>query len=115
MVGGIAMREIAEMIPCHRLPERCFHVNGKPMPICARCFSMLLGYVVLPFVLIASVKVPIWLPFVMAIPLLIDGFTQRWKWRRSNNLFRFVTGLIFGIGQSLLISYIVLHLVAWFL
>lgn len=73
---------------------------------------MLLGYLLSPFTLIASVKVPIWLPIVMAIPLLIDGFTQRWKWRKSNNPVRFITGLVFGVGQSLLISTIVLYVVS---
>ncbi len=28
---------------CHQIPERCFHVAGSPMPICTRCFGMLLG------------------------------------------------------------------------
>jgi len=74
---------------------------------------MLLGYFLFPFLLVVSVIVPIWVPFVMAIPLVIDGITQRLKWRKSNNLLRFITGLMFGVGQSLLISTVVWHMVGW--
>ena len=28
---------------CHRIPERSFHVGGRPMPLCARCSGMHLG------------------------------------------------------------------------
>ncbi|MDN4492741.1 DUF2085 domain-containing protein [Ureibacillus aquaedulcis] len=107
------MREFIELIPCHRLPERCLYINGEPMPLCTRCFSMLLGYILMPFALLASVSIPLWIPIAMVIPLLMDGFTQRWKWRTSNNFIRFVTGLLFGIGQSLLISTIVWQIVNW--
>jgi uncharacterized membrane protein len=25
---------------CHQRPERCFHVHGRPMPVCARCTGL---------------------------------------------------------------------------
>lgn len=28
---------------CHRIPERSFHIEGRPMPLCARCSGMHLG------------------------------------------------------------------------
>jgi uncharacterized membrane protein len=77
------------------------------MLICTRCLAMLLGYLFMPFAVIASITIPMWIPIAMALPLLIDGFTQRWKWRISSNPVRFITGLLFGIGQSLFISTIV--------
>jgi len=101
------MREIIMFIPCHRKPERCLHLKGKPMPLCTRCFAMLLGYLFVPFAIFSSIIVPLWIPLLLISPLLADGFTQRWKWRTSNNRLRFVTGLLFGIGQSLLISTVV--------
>lgn len=105
------MKEILMIIPCHRIPERCLHVKGKPMLICTRCLAMLLGYLFMPFAVFSSINIPIWIPITMAIPLLIDGFTQRWKWRKSSNPVRFLTGLLFGIGQSLLISTVVWSIV----
>lgn len=37
------------------------------------------------------------------IPTLIDGYTQSIGLRKSNNLLRFFTGLIGGVGMVLLI------------
>lgn len=36
--------------------------------------------------------------FVLMIPMLIDGFTQKLTTYESTNLRRFVTGFLFGIG-----------------
>jgi uncharacterized membrane protein len=47
---------------------------------------------------------------LLLLPMLIDGYTQLWKWRTSNNTLRFLTGFSFGLGQSLFISNAV-----WFL
>lgn len=29
---------------CHQLPDRCFHILGSPMAVCARCFGAYLGF-----------------------------------------------------------------------
>lgn len=107
------MKEIILLIPCHRIPSRCLHIKGKPMLLCTRCFAILLGYLFAPALVLASITVPLWVPVMMMIPLIIDGFTQLWKWRESTNLLRFLTGLLFGLGQSLLISTVVWHMVNW--
>ena len=44
------------------------------------------------------------LSFSAQIPLLIDGFTQKWKWRSSTNLLRLTTGVLSGNGMGLFIS-----------
>lgn len=107
------MNEILYIIPCHRMPERCLHFKGKPMRLCARCFAMLLGYMCTPLAVAIHLVLPFWVPFIMAIPLVIDGFTQRWGWRQSSNSIRFITGILFGIGQSILISTIVWTIVQY--
>ncbi len=101
------MRELIEIIPCHRIPERCLHINGKPMSLCTRCFAILLGYIFTPIAVFAALSIPIWVSILMAVPMLIDGFTQRWNWRKSSNSIRFLTGFTFGIGQALFISTVV--------
>nr|WP_269748813.1 DUF2085 domain-containing protein [Lysinibacillus timonensis] len=100
------MKKIAYIVPCHRIPERCLHIKGEPMPICTRCFAILIGYLCLPFTLLFS-NIPLWVPILLSLPMIIDGFTQRWKWRESNNLLRFITGLLFGIGQTTVISIVI--------
>lgn len=109
--GERNMKEIFTIIPCHRIPERCMHVKGNPMPLCTRCFAMLIGYLSTPIFIGISFTTSIWIPVLLATPLLMDGFTQRWKWRKSTNGLRFLTGILFGIGQGMLISTMVCNLV----
>lgn len=101
-----------EWIPCHRRVDRSFHVCGKKMPLCARCTSILAGYVFAPIATIMAITAPLLVILILCFPVIIDGYTQKWKWRTSNNLLRFLTGLSFGIGQSLLISKAVWYLVS---
>lgn len=93
---------LAYFVPCHRKPERCLTIAGKPMPICARCFSILLGYFFIP-ILLTFPSIPIWVAFVCQIPMLIDGITQKLRWRVSNNLLRVSTGILSGFGLSILV------------
>lgn len=102
------------IIPCHRISEGCLHFQGKPMPLCARCFAMLIGYLFTPMAKAFKLFIPLWIPIMLAVPLSIDGFTQRWGWRKSSNSARFITGALFVIGQSLLISTIVWNIVIYF-
>lgn len=92
------------IVPCHRRPDRSFRVNGKPMPLCARCTAVLLGYLVTPIAVILGLTVPYYVVGLLLVPMLLDGFTQLWKLRESTNLLRFLTGILFGVGQSLFIS-----------
>ncbi len=108
--GGMGLKDLVYIVPCHRIPERCLHIKGKPMPICARCFAILLGYLFVPIAMVFT-SIPLWLPILLSIPMLVDGFTQKWHWRRSNNFLRFTTGLIFGIGQSMFISIVIWNVV----
>ena len=49
-----------------------------------------------------SVSVTI-LGFLMVIPTTIDGFTQLFGLRESNNYLRFFSGLIGGVGLLILV------------
>lgn len=104
--GEVGLKELVYIVPCHRIPERCLHIKGKPMPLCTRCFAILLGYLFVPFMLLFK-GLPLYLPIALSIPMIIDGFTQKWNWRQSNNFLRFWTGLLFGIGQAIFISIVV--------
>ncbi|MGU3369258.1 DUF2085 domain-containing protein [Bacillus mycoides] len=93
-------------IPCHRLPERSFLTLQKYMPLCARCTGMFIGFCMFPiyFLITPSFSLSLMLSFFAQIPLLIDGFTQKWKWRSSINLLRVTTGLLSGNGMGLFIA-----------
>lgn len=100
-----------QWFPCHRRADRSFFVKGKQMPICARCTAILIGYLFTPLAIGMHLTIPFYIILLMCIPMLIDGFTQLWKWRESSNILRFLTGITFGIGQSLFISTIVMYIV----
>jgi uncharacterized membrane protein len=91
------------LVPCHRIPERCLKVKGEPLPICARCMSILLGYLFIPLLLFFSFPLPWYLGVTLQVPMFVDGFTQLWKWRESTNALRVVTGLLSGLGLSILV------------
>lgn len=91
-----------KIILCHRKPERTFKINGHYFPVCSRCTGLIIGsfsfFIFLyydhvqysPNLLICSV--------LMMIPTFIDGYTQLIGIRESNNVLRFFTGLIAGLG-----------------
>ncbi|KOS28296.1 hypothetical protein ADK18_10630 [Bacillus anthracis] len=93
-------------IPCHRRSDRSFLKLQKYIPLCARCTGMLIGILMFPiyFYITLSLLFAMILSFSAQIPLLIDGFTQKWKWRSSINLLRVTTGVLSGNGMGLFIS-----------
>ncbi|HDR7525090.1 TPA: DUF2085 domain-containing protein [Bacillus paranthracis] len=100
------IRNMILQIPCHRRSDRSFLKLQKYIPLCARCTGMLIGILMFPiyFYITLSFLFAIILSFSAQIPLLIDGFTQKWKWRSSTNLLRVTTGVLSGNGMVLFIS-----------
>ncbi|XZF74192.1 DUF2085 domain-containing protein [Bacillus sp. AL-1R] len=101
---------ILNWIPCHRRQDRSFRISSYTFPLCARCTAILFGYLFLPFLFMIASFLYWWYIPILMFPLLIDGFTQKWNWRESNNFLRFITGLLFGIAQTILIIRSVLDL-----
>lgn len=91
-------------VTCHKKPERSFFYKGKQFPICARCTGLYLGFVLLPFFLFGFLRFNIYLSMALILPTLIDGLTQAYFNRESNNLLRFITGVIAGLGCMSLTS-----------
>ncbi|MDO5826082.1 MAG: hypothetical protein BZ137_02450 [Methanosphaera sp. rholeuAM130] len=91
---------------CHRRPERSFFYRGRQFPVCSRCTGIIVGSV---FFMVYSFIVPInygwnmfYLSVILQLPYIVDGFTQYLNWRQSNNILRFITGFLGGIGVVLL-------------
>lgn len=98
------LEKVLSIVPCHRKKERCIHVNGTPFPLCARCMSILLGYLIFPFLFFLPLGKEVLLAGILLnIPMVLDGWTQKKGWRESHNVLRVITGLLAGIGQSILI------------
>ena len=88
---------------CHKKPERSFFINGRQLPVCARCTGILCGYF-LGILISVLWKCPNWgLSLLLAVPMLVDGIIQRITTYLSNNPLRFITGILFGIATIFII------------
>ncbi|MEI7999021.1 MAG: DUF2085 domain-containing protein [Candidatus Omnitrophota bacterium] len=89
--------------PCHRMPSRSIVLGSWHVPVCSRCFGIILG---LPVgIAIASLGFLHirWYALILTVPLFIDGGTQQMGMRVSNNLLRLMTGWLFGVGMGLFV------------
>lgn len=93
---------------CHQIPERSFFLKGHQFPVCARCtggyisiFLMTLAYYFFP---ISKNPKMFLFGIILIIPAFIDGITQLFKLRESNNTLRFITGFLLGIGLIVFIK-----------
>lgn len=91
---------------CHQIPRRSFFIKGYQFPVCARCTGLYLGYIIGSFKNMFSPKMGIIFILIMAI----DGISQLLKFTTSNNLRRFITGLLSGISIINLFRYIIKNL-----
>lgn len=83
---------------CHQRPERSFFIGKYQFPFCARCSGILFGVLIgILFSLIVQFE-NFYLMVLLWIPMIIDGFTQKYTSYLSNNKRRLITGLLFGFG-----------------
>jgi uncharacterized membrane protein len=87
---------------CHRRKDRSFKMFGYTFPLCARCTGLWLGFGMGLFFRILGLHVPSVFAIGFMLPLIIDGFTQLFGLRESNNLLRLLTGILFGIAINML-------------
>ena len=93
-----------EFVSCHRKPERSFFYNGKQFPVCARCTGIYIGYISIFIFAVFRVYIPVLWSVILMLPTLIDGLTQAYCNRESNNWLRLITGIMFGVGISSLVA-----------
>ena len=91
---------------CHRKPERSFFWKGKQFPVCARCTGIHIGYIAFPLFMFNVFTLNIWWTIALMLPTYIDGLTQAFFKRESNNILRVTTGLMAGIGGVSLVAII---------
>jgi uncharacterized membrane protein len=106
------LKYILEIVPCHRMKSRSLTIKGHTLPICSRCTGILAGYLLFPFLLLFGISIPLWIGIFLNIPMVIDGWTQKRKYRMSNNTLRFITGIISGFGQSIIIVEVSKYLIS---
>lgn len=98
-------------VKCHRLSSRSFFVRNRQFHVCARCTGLLIGFVISPlFLLFGDVMAKLFIIFSTA--LILDGTTQLFKLRQSNNALRFITGLGTGSTSLIFLYVIIRHVLA---
>ena len=95
-----------QLVFCHRKPERSFFWKGRQFPICARCTGIHIGYLTFPLFLLQIFTLHIGWTLLLILPTCIDGWTQAFFNRDSNNLLRVTTGLMAGVGLMSLVAII---------
>ncbi|QAU12510.1 DUF2085 domain-containing protein [Halorubrum sp. BOL3-1] len=91
---------------CHSRPDRSLCYHRRYFGLCARCTGMYLAgcLMILSFPFRGELLSPtlnIILGTVLLLPGGIDGTTQMFGSRESNNFLRVVTGLFLGVGVVL--------------
>lgn len=99
----INLKVLTDIVPCHRMKSRSITIKGHTLPLCARCTGILLGYLFFPFLFFFGLYFPLWLGILLNFPMVLDGWTQKRQFRESNNRLRFITGIVSGLGQSIII------------
>src|SRR5512132_4352999 len=88
LAHGASLRwRLPFLLLCDGIPDRCFHLFGVTMPICARCTGIyvgllagLLAFWMLP---VGTERAMRTAAFITVAPLAIDGLTQLARLRES--------------------------------
>lgn len=96
---------------CHQIPERSFFISGYQFPVCARCTGIIVGYIISAIYTIIFTDLGMVLSLTLLLPMAVDGSLQLFTNYLSNNIKRFITGLLAGFGfiqfiKSLIILFI---------
>ncbi|HLT24041.1 MAG TPA: DUF2085 domain-containing protein [Ignavibacteria bacterium] len=101
----IKLSDIA-LVSCHRIPSRSFFYKGKQFPVCARCTGTYIGFLSMPFFVFDLIYLSWLWTFIFILPTIVDGLTQAFMNRESNNTLRLITGFTYGVGLMSLASLI---------
>ena len=109
-VGFSALLYIANVYMCMQLPERSFQLFGQFLSLDARVLAMVAGSMLaFPFALLRDRMPPfttsMWFPIAGVALLGIDGTTQLFGMRESNNSLRLFTGLLAGFAVVFFLLY----------
>jgi len=90
---------------CHHIPTHCIFIETSNMAICARCFSIYFSLLAFGtfFFYHRTQRINWKISLLLTLPCWVDGLTQYFGWRESNNSLRIVTGLLAGSGLGLIV------------
>lgn len=92
---------------CHQIKERCFFLAGQPLAVCARCFGIMVGFLLSLIIYPLTGKITHFEPpgpsllIGLSIPLFIDLAGNIFHLWSSPNWVRFILGSGWGFPLSL--------------
>lgn len=104
MLGVECGRKMFCFCFCHRRKDRSITLFGYTFPLCARCSGLVFGLVLGLCFFLAHTPFPTFFSVTLVFPLVLDGGLQYLGYRNSNNLTRFITGVMFVIGSTELLA-----------
>lgn len=98
---------------CHGEEKKCLHVNGKHMPVCARCTGTIIGHcgAILSVFFISYTEYIYFLSAGFLLIMFADWWMQNnRKWYHSN-FTRLITGIMGGFAVAVCIVSIIVKTV----
>ncbi|MCZ3365148.1 MULTISPECIES: DUF2085 domain-containing protein [Methanobacterium] len=97
---------LSKVFICHRLPERTFKIRDHYFPVCSRCTGIYIGafsyYIFVYFVYLQYAIAVTLAMILMVVTTFLDGLTQFFRFRESNNILKFSSGLqVLGLNSGL--------------
>lgn len=88
---------------CHGIPERCFVINKKHMPFCARCLGASIGHISSALFYFFYFLPSLYFAVIGLILMFADWYLQNTIKKYHSNLMRLVTGIVGGFSMGIII------------
>lgn len=98
---------------CNLQKDRAPVIHGFCFPLCWRCTSILITYIIFSLLIrneIFVIPVKLITCFILQAPILVDGLAQTIFSHESTNFRRVITGFCSGMGISYLQNHISLYI-----
>lgn len=92
-----SMRAGAEL-GCHQMPERSFFFRRYQFPVCSRCCGVLIGEILAVILALKKKTIKAKICFASAGTMFFDWAIQFLGIKESNNIRRFISGVLGGLG-----------------
>ncbi len=96
-------RKLGLALLCHRLPDRSLTIFGHKSPLCSRCTGLLMGFLGFVGLVVFQLQIPLFAVVLLMLPMLVDGTSQLFGFRESNNVIRLFSGFIFTLALTSLL------------
>jgi uncharacterized membrane protein len=88
---------------CHGIPDRCYKINDKHMPFCARCLGASIGHIFCAVCYFFYFLPSFYFSIIGLALMLADWYFQNSLHKYHSNFMRLLTGTIGGFSMGIII------------